>query len=52
LERYGKGRHSAGLNIGVRFSYAVAAIAKAPLLFKGHDFGQTDLKRHPTSSTL
>lgn len=52
LERYGKGRHSAGLNMGDCFSYAVAAIAKAPLLFKGHDFGQTDLKLHPASSTL
>jgi ribonuclease VapC len=50
LERYGKGRHPAGLNIGDCFSYAVAAVAKAPLLFKGHDFGQTDLELHPESS--
>lgn len=50
LERYGKGRHPAGLNMGDCFSYAVAAIAKAPLLFKGQDFGQTDLKLHPSSS--
>lgn len=50
LERYGKGRHPAGLNMGDCFSYAVAAIAKAPLLFKGHDFGQTDLKLHGASS--
>lgn len=50
LERYGKGRHPASLNMGACFSYAVAAIAKAPLLFKGHDFGQTDLKVHPASS--
>jgi ribonuclease VapC len=50
LERYGKGRHSASLNMGDCFSYAVAAIAKAPLLFKGHDFGQTDLKLHLASS--
>jgi ribonuclease VapC len=50
FERFGKGRHSAGLNMGDCFSYAVAAIAKAPLLFKGHDFGQTDLKCHPASA--
>lgn len=50
LEHYGKGRHSANLNMGDCFSYAVAAIAKAPLLFKGNDFGQTDLKLHPASA--
>lgn len=52
LERYGKGRHLAGLNMGDCFSYAVAAVNKAPLLFKGHDFRQTDLKLHPESSTV
>jgi ribonuclease VapC len=51
LDRYGKGRHPASLNMGDCFSYAVAAVAKAPLLFKGHDFGLTDLKLHPASST-
>lgn len=51
LERYGKGRHPASLNMGDCFSYAVASIARAPILFKGHDFGQTDLKLHPESST-
>ena len=50
LERYGKGRHPAGLNMGDCFSYAVAAVTKAPLLFKGQDFGQTDLKLHPDSA--
>ncbi|MDQ0457741.1 MULTISPECIES: type II toxin-antitoxin system VapC family toxin [Rhizobium] len=50
LDRYGKGRHSANLNMGDCFSYAVAAVAKAPLLFKGRDFSQTDLKLHPASS--
>ncbi|OCP18235.1 MULTISPECIES: type II toxin-antitoxin system VapC family toxin [unclassified Ensifer] len=49
-ERYGKGRHPAGLNMGDCFSYAVAATAKAPLLFKGNDFGQTDVACHPASS--
>lgn len=51
LERYGKGRHAASLNMGDCFSYAVAAVAKAPLLFKGNDFGRTDVKCHPASST-
>lgn len=50
FERFGKGRHPASLNMGDCFSYAVAAVAKAPLLFKGHDFGQTDMKCHPASS--
>jgi len=49
--RYGRGRHPASLNMGDCFSYAVAAVAKAPLLFKGRDFSQTDLKLHPASST-
>ena len=47
---YGKGRHLAGLNMGDCFSYAVAAIAKAPLLFKGNDFVRTDLPCHPGSA--
>lgn len=47
--RYGKGRHPAGLNLGDCFSYAVAMTAKAPLLFKGDDFGRTDVLRHPAS---
>lgn len=51
LARYGKGRHPAGLNMGDCFSYAVATSAQVPLLFKGHDFGLTDLKLHPASST-
>lgn len=50
LERYGKGRHAASLNMGDCFSYAVAAVAKAPLLFKGNDFGRTDVKCHPASA--
>ncbi len=48
--QFGKGRHPASLNMGDCFSYAVAAVAKAPMLFKGRDFGQTDLKLHPASS--
>jgi len=41
--RFGKGRHSAGLNFGDCASYATARIADAPLLFKGEDFSQTDI---------
>lgn len=50
FERFGKGRHSAALNMGDCFSYAVAIVAKAPLLFKGNDFNKTDLKIHPASA--
>ena len=41
--RYGKGRHAAGLNIGGCCAYALARIAGEPLLFKGDDFGHTDI---------
>jgi len=41
--RYGKGRHHAGLNLGDCFSYALAKVQRAPLLFKGNDFAMTDL---------
>ena len=42
--RFGKGRHPAALNFGDCFSYATAALANVPLLFKGSDFSQTDLR--------
>lgn len=42
--RYGKGRHPAGLNLGDCFSYVLAAMTNSPLLFKGADFSQTDVK--------
>jgi len=41
--QYGKGRNRAGLNLADCFSYALAKIQKAPLLFKGNDFAMTDL---------
>ena len=41
--RYGKGRHSAGLNFGDTFAYALASTRNLPLLFKGNDFARTDL---------
>lgn len=42
--RYGKGRHPAGLNFGDCFFYALAALSGEPLLYKGNDFSQTDIK--------
>ena len=42
-QRYGKGRHSAGLNYGDCFAYALAKATGEPLLFKGADFSQTDI---------
>lgn len=41
--RFGKGHHSAALNLGDLFSYAAASNQGEPLLFKGKDFTQTDL---------
>jgi ribonuclease VapC len=41
--RYGKGRSPAALNFGDCFSYALAVTTSRPLLFKGHDFAQTDV---------
>jgi ribonuclease VapC len=41
---FGKGSgHSAGLNFGDCFSYALAKARGEPLLFKGEDFGHTDI---------
>jgi len=41
--RYGKGRHTAALNYGDCFSYALALTRGEPLLFKGEDFAKTDV---------
>jgi len=41
--RWGKGVHSAGLNLGDCFAYALADELGAPLLYVGHDFAATDL---------
>lgn len=43
--RFGKGNHTAGLNFGDCFAYALAEAAREPLLFKGMDFAQTDIER-------
>jgi ribonuclease VapC len=41
---FGKGSgHSAGLNLGDCFAYALAKATNEPILFKGNDFNQTDL---------
>lgn len=45
FRRFGKGRHPAGLNFGDCFSYALAKATGEPLLFKGGDFAQTDVRR-------
>lgn len=41
---FGKGRHPARLNFGDCFAYALAKESGQPLLFKGNDFAQTDLR--------
>lgn len=41
--RFGRGRHPARLNMGDCFAYACARSLGVPLLFKGNDFGQTDI---------
>jgi ribonuclease VapC len=43
FEQFGKGRHPAGLNFGDCCSYAQAKSMQAPLVYKGHDFAQTDI---------
>ena len=43
FRRYGRARHPANLNFGDCFAYALAKDKSVPLLFKGNDFGQTDV---------
>lgn len=43
FSRFGKGRHSAGLNYGDCFVYALARVTGHRLLCKGADFSKTDL---------
>lgn len=42
--RYGKGRNPARLNLSDCFAYALAKALDAPLLYKGDDFSQTDVR--------
>jgi len=44
FRRFGRGRHRARLNIGDCFSYALAVATDQVLLFKGDDFGHTDIR--------
>lgn len=47
---YGRGSgHRAHLNFGDCFSYALAVDADEPLLFKGDDFGHTDVRQALTA---
>ena len=41
--------HSAKLNFGDCMAYAVSKLMREPLLFRGGDFGQTDVMAHPAS---
>jgi ribonuclease VapC len=41
--KYGRGHHSAGLNFGDCFAYALAKTLGEPLLAKGADFTATDI---------
>lgn len=42
---YGRGSgHPANLNFGDCFAYALARVKREPLLYKGEDFGHTDLR--------
>jgi len=43
-DRFGKGRHPAGLNFGDCFAYACARAHGVPLLYKGNDFPLTDIE--------
>lgn len=43
FRRYGKGRHPAKLNFGDCMAYALARETGEDLLFKGTDFGLTDV---------
>jgi ribonuclease VapC len=40
---FGEGRHPAALNMGDCYAYACAKVNRATLLFKGDDFGKTDI---------
>lgn len=43
FSRFGKGRHPAALNFGDCCTYAIASVAREPLLCIGDDFVRTDL---------
>lgn len=43
-QRYGRGRHPAGLTLGDCCAYALARHSGEPLLFKGAAFAKTDVR--------
>jgi ribonuclease VapC len=43
-QKYGKGIHRAGLNLGDCPSYALASVNRSSLLYKGNDFSETDIQ--------
>jgi len=43
-KQFGKGNHTAKLNLGDCFAYALAKARNEPLLFKGGDFRLTDVE--------
>jgi ribonuclease VapC len=45
--QFGRGHHPAALNYGDCFAYALAKSRRAPLLFVGDDFSQTDIEPVP-----
>lgn len=51
FRRFGRRRHSASLDFGDCFSYALAECRGEVLLFKGRDFSQTDLGSPPDLSS-
>jgi ribonuclease VapC len=48
---FGRGNHPAGLNFGDCFAYALAKATGEPLLFKGQDFEQTDIRPYRSADT-
>jgi len=50
FDRFGRqGGHPAKLHFGDCMAYAVSAVMRAPLLFKGRGFPLTDVMAHPAS---
>ena len=43
-DRFGKGRHPAGLTLGDCCAYALSRYSGYPLLYKGGDFSRTDVR--------
>ncbi len=52
FDQFGKGQHRARLNFGDCMAYAASKATDEPLLFKGADFGMTDVSVHPASVRL